>query len=437
MAVNMQPQLLPPAQTASKSKNETNFVDNMRLPIHRWFRFSAGYSAQWVEGVLAAYGKNQDSQAGPPRVLDPFSGSGTTLLAASSLGSDSVGWESQPFIHRVAQAKVASVGVTAGDLLEAGERVLQNALRDSSKARAPKEEPPLLLKCYEPEALAGLRGIQAAVEKESSKNSKEVADLLWLTLVSILRPVSHVGTAQWQYVLPNKTKAKTVTPFEGFEAKLHMIASDLEEVEALYTGDIALSFQDARDPSGIADNSVDLVITSPPYANNFDYADATRLEMTFLGEVESWSDLKAIRETLIHACSQHMTGYDADAHLSDPLLDSIRSDLEPIYEKLAAVRETKGGKKAYHSMIVGYFYDMARVWVNLRRAVRPGGVAHFVVGDSAPYGVYVPVDEFHGRLAVAAGFDSFDFEKLRDRNIKWKNRKHRVPLKEGVLEVRG
>ena len=54
-----------------------------------------------------------------------------------------------------------------------------------------------------------------------------------------------------------------------------------------------------------------------------------------------------------------------------------------------------------------------------------------MIGDSAPYGVYVPVIEWLSNLALAAGFHDFRFEKTRDRNVKWKNRKHRVPLCEG------
>jgi len=61
----------------------------------------------------------------------------------------------------------------------------------------------------------------------------------------------------------------------------------------------------------------------------------------------------------------------------------------------------------------------------------------FVIGDSAPYGVYVPVMEWMGRLAASAGFRNYEFEKTRDRNVKWKNRKHRVPLCEGRLWVNG
>lgn len=105
--------------------------------------------------------------------------------------------------------------------------------------------------------------------------------------------------------------------------------------------------------------------------------------------------------------------------------------------KLDLEKENHGGKKNYHTMIALYFLDLAKVWQHLRYVCKEGGTVCFVIGDSAPYGVYVPVDEWLGRLAVAAGFKEFYFEKTRDRNIKWKNRKHRVPLKEGRLWIRG
>jgi hypothetical protein len=69
--------------------------------------------------------------------------------------------------------------------------------------------------------------------------------------------------------------------------------------------------------------------------------------------------------------------------------------------------------------------------------MKSGSTIHFVIGDSAPYGVYVPCDKWLAELALAAGFKDPQFIKLRDRNTKWKNRKHTVPLKEGILTVRG
>ena len=88
-------------------------------------------------------------------------------------------------------------------------------------------------------------------------------------------------------------------------------------------------------------------------------------------------------------------------------------------------------------MIALYFLDLAKIWQDLRRVCKEDSLICFVIGDSAPYGVYVPVDEWLGKLAVNAGFKEYWFEKTRDRNVKWKNRKHTVPLKEGRLWVRG
>jgi hypothetical protein len=197
---------------------------------------------------------------------------------------------------------------------------------------------------------------------------------------------------------------------------------------------------DARSCQGVLDGWADLIITSPPYANNYDYADATRLEMTFLGEINGWGDLQnAIRTHLVRSCTQHvapLTGKTLGV-LKEPILKPIAAELSATVALLDAEKETHGGKKPYHAMIAHYFLDLAHVWQALRRVTRPGGRACFVVGDSAPYGIHVPVDRWLGELAVAAGFKSFRFEKLRDRNTKWLNRKHRVPLHEGRLWVEG
>lgn len=125
------------------------------------------------------------------------------------------------------------------------------------------------------------------------------------------------------------------------------------------------------------------------------------------------------------------------ALLADPSLSPIRRDLSPVCERLAEARLSKGGRKTYHLMIACYFLDLARTWSALRRVCDTPSRICFVVGDSAPYGVHVPVMDWLGRLAVAAGFRSYRFERTRDRNVKWKNRKHRVPLCEGRLWIEG
>ncbi len=162
--------------------------------------------------------------------------------------------------------------------------------------------------------------------------------------------------------------------------------------------------------------------------------------MTFWGEINGWGDLQdTVRKHLIRSCSQHAAAdrLVLDDVLAEAVLDPIRRDLSTACRTLAEVRETKGGRKNYHTMAAAYFRDLGLVFKSLRSLCRPGGFACFVIGDSAPYGVYLSVDSWLGELALAAGFKSYSFEKIRDRNIKWKNRKHRVPLKEGRLWIEG
>ncbi len=198
--------------------------------------------------------------------------------------------------------------------------------------------------------------------------------------------------------------------------------------------------EDARNIQSIPDKWGDLVITSPPYANNYDYADATRLEMIFWGDISGWSDLQSnVRKYLIRACTQHVSGLNGDINdiLSNKRLEPIKDELFEVFEALKEERLKHGGKKNYHLMIAAYFSDLAEVFYSLRKKTKDNCLMCFVIGDSAPYGIYVPVERWLGDLAVSAGFKSYSFEKLRDRNIKWKNRKHNVPLKEGRLWING
>jgi DNA modification methylase len=412
-----------------RTKRSGTFVDNVRLPVHRWFRYSAGFSAQWAGEVI-----REAAVGGSLRVLDPFAGSGTVVLEAERAGVAGIGVEAHPFVARIARAKLHW-----REDAKAFRRMGSQVARAAKEGGSVEGYPPLVTKCYPPEALAKLDALKKAWQKASDGGA--IAELCWLSLVSILRAASPVGTAQWQYVLPKKSKANSVEPLEAYEGRLGVLAADMVTWQADPSGPRGqILCEDARDCPGVPDAWADLVITSPPYANNYDYADATRLEMTFFGEINGWGDLQAaVRTHLVRSCTQHVGPFAGKTGevLKDSLLTPIASELSVTCARLEEVKENHGGKKQYHAMIAHYFLDLARVWAALRRATRPGGRACFVVGDSAPYGIHVPVDRWLGELAVAAGFKSFRFEKLRDRNTKWLNRKHRVPLHEGRLWVEG
>lgn len=402
----------------------------MQLPIHRWYRFPAGFSAKWVKEVISDF---RDPEI---TLFDPFVGCGTTVLAGEECGVEAIGIDAHPFLVRIAKAKLAwrsdirHFQKTASEILK-----LAKGLPNIDLAY-----PKLIQKCYSEDILHELDKLRRAwlyFQDESAQT-----ELTWLALAGILRPSSHAGTAPWQYVLPKKKKRHVAQPFEAFSNQVEMMIKDITYLQWSCIGSPPghIRRDDARDCSTIEDDSIDLIITSPPYTNNYDYADVTRLEMSFFGEVHKWADLhQKVRRYLIRSCSQHMSNSQKLAViLEDKRLEPIIDELREVCYSLEREREYHGGRKKYHLMVAAYFSDLAKVWVSLRRVCKEGSKVCFVLGDSAPYGIYVPVDRWLGELAISAGFKSFRFEKTRDRNVKWKsNRKHKIPLHEGRLWVDG
>ena len=413
-----------------KVSRSGTFVDNMSLPVHRWFRYSAGFAATWVKEVLADWGIKPGHV-----VLDPFVGSGTVPVVCDTIGVNSIGVEAHPVVARICKAKLLwtsnpdLVGHFAAEVLEHA----QDREPDVSSY------PQLIHRSFDTEALAALDSLKSAWS--SLRDSSPESELIWLALTSILRPTSKAGTAQWQYILPNKTKKKVIHPLLAFQQQIEIIKSDLRWMQTRAKRSHAeIIAGDARTLADSMPQKVDAVITSPPYANNYDYADALRFEMTFWGDVTGWGDLHdTVRKYLIVSSSQHSSRERLKASdlLEVDAVEPIRDELGAVIEQLAKVRETHGGKKHYHTMIGAYCRDISLVLRQLRIACKAGSRMCWVIGDSAPYGVYCPIEKWIAELAMAAGFKQHHFNKLRDRNIKWKNRKHRVPLKEGLLWIEG
>lgn len=407
------------------------FADNMKMPIHKWYRYTAGFSASWVNKLIREEIKN-----GRTRIIDPFAGSGTVLIESEFTGIESFGVEAHPYIYRIAKAKL-NWNYPAEKFKEEALSLLKTA---KTKKITQTAFPKLIMSCY---PLETIQKLEALKQTWYDKNQEEeIKNFNWFIITAILRTTSPVGTAQWQYIQPNKTKSKVIDPFVAFESKVNEMYLDMKEAQKRFKNvvDSIILNEDARNIKSIPNGWGDLVITSPPYANNYDYADATRLEMTFWGDISGWGDLQDnVRKHLVRACTQHVSklGENIDGILSNPRLDVINSELLEVFEALKKERLKHGGKKNYHLMIAAYFNDLADVFYSLRRVTNYNCKMCFVVGDSAPYGIYVPVEKWLGELAISAGFSNYSFEKLRDRNIKWKNRKHTVPLHEGRLWING
>ncbi len=336
-----------------RERTSSTFADNIRLPVHRWFRFSAGFGADWAEQAIRS-----SAVASPARVLDPFAGSGTTLLAAEDAAAEGYGMEAHPFLYRIARAKLARRSDPA-----AYSQLASLVLADAKHRETGQfdEYPALIQKCFTHETLCRLDALRQAVEAAS--DDTRASELVWLTLVAILRKTSNVNTAQWQYILPNKAKKNPADPFAAFGQLSRQVYEDMVLSANIRGPKATLVFGDARTCQGVPDRFAQLVLCSPPYPNNYDYADATRLEMSFFREIAGWGDLqRTVRDGLIRSCSQHVPekAIDLEKVLAESEVEPIRSELSSVCRKLGEVRLSRGGKKTYHLMVACYFWIWPR-----------------------------------------------------------------------------
>lgn len=429
-----------PAPAAAGRHSYGSFQDSRRAPVHRWFTYPAGYSHRLVESKIREYGLD-----GQHWIADPFLGSGTTSVAAKTAGVNSVGVEAHPFVFWVAQTKL-HFEHNLGQLAAAVRCVGQTAktiYADGLEYGA--EWPALVYKCFDADNLRRLYALRTAILEYDP--APERRDFLKLALTATLRIVTSAG-AGWPYIAPSKYAERTTRrdAFAEFEQRCAVMIDDLTAIR-LSSADHSehrLSNGDARRLAQYAaPDSIDLILSSPPYLNNYDYADRTRLETYFWGMYDSWGDItRQVRDRLIIAATTQIRRNEMDAVRHCPgvhqVSPAIHSELMNAIGRLSELRLAKGGKKAYDLMVAGYFEDLLPVLAGAYTVLKAGQPLVLVLGDSAPYGVHIRTDELIGKLALAVGFARYDVEVIRERGGKWagNSQRHKVPLRESIVTIR-
>ncbi len=421
------------------------FKDSLRAPVHNWFTYPAGFSYKAVEASLRLHHVTEGMA-----VYDPFMGSGTTNLTAKKLGVSSFGVEAHPFVFRIAKTKLnwdvdlekVSEAVSKIQTLVKTQRKHSRNLHQQLKA----EFPELILKCYEDKTLSDLLLIRESIAQGDF--AAEVVDFLFVSLTSILRQVSTAATG-WPYIAPKKQKTTSLNKdaLLEFARQTAKMIDDIESIRDEASENYQKSFHkifnaDSRDTRELIPNkSADHVFTSPPYLNNFDYADRTRLELYFFGEAKTWGDIsETIRTKLITSATTQISRDDPRYNLSEDLerdCPEVFKFLGKAVSKLSKIRLTKGGKKSYDHLVSGYFNDMYLIVSDVFRVLKSGRKAIFVLGDSAPYGIHIPTDELIGKIGVGIGFANYHIDVLRTRGGKWKDnpQRHDVALRESIVTL--
>lgn len=409
---SLTPTLPPRASGSGSSREEHTFRGNLRTTRHGWLRLTPAYSVRLVDRLLTSA-----ASAAPP-VLDPFCGTGTTLLSCAEHGLDGDTVDINPFLIWLAKAKLARYTPQHLAQAERGiERMRRAALRGTS---ASAWVPPLhqIEKWWSPGTLSALGRAHAALERTATSASKPAADLLRLAFCQVLIERSRADfNHQSMSFAPIEADAPPVDERRDRDHVADGLTRAIERLSVaaavpLPTTRRRVSRADARAlheklPLGHYGS----VITSPPYANRMSYIRELRPYMYWLKYLDDRKaagvlDWRAIGGTWGSATS-NLGSWQAPPGKRPP-----PTRLEPL---LTAIAEQSPLLSTY---VRKYFHDMAAHLESLERVLRPGGTASFVVGNSKFYDVLVPVEELLATQFEQAGFQHVEIETLRKRTSK-------------------
>ena len=376
--------------------------------VHRWYRFVLAFPPHLVRHYFEQFGLSQGAT-----ILDPFCGTGTTIVEAKKAGLAGIGIEAAPMAH-FASAVKTRWNVDPDALVAHANEVADRCRhgRDPVRLRTlPDEAMSLLLKdSVSPRPLHRTLSLLDAIK---DFYDEQFTDYERLALARILP--SDVGNLRFGPEVGVSPKKKLDAPvIELWLAAICDIADDLRSVQSPVLSRAILG--DSRDVlSWISPGSVDAVITSPPYPNEKDYTRTTRLESVVLGFMSTRSELRAYKKTLVR--SNTRTVYvddDDDRWVSDhPEVQRIADEIE---FRRVSMGKTSGFERQYHRVARLYFGGMARHLEQLKRVLRPGARLAYVVGDQASYlRVMIRTDQVLADLAEWQGYEVDRIDLFRTR----------------------
>ena len=378
-------------------------------PFDRWFRYPAGFASDYVRLLVDHLGLREGV------LLDCFMGSGVTGTAALSRGLTFGGIEAHPLIAELATLKLLTP-IDAGKLKSAAKTI-------AAAPRAPcaaAGETSLVKRSFPGDVLGDLVAMREAIK---GLDDTDTACALKWALLGTLRDVADVKVG-WPYQRPGVARRPRYKDArQRFIARADIIAEDVRpehpEVASpvIVVGDASTAH--AWQPIPRAHGC----ITSPPYLNNFDYADATRLELYFWGDVSTWREMcEWVRSDMVIATTQQSSKQskeDALARLTDDH-GQVGAQISGLARQLLRMRVERGGRtKEYDQVVPPYFVAMADVLTHLHAKLEPGARAVWLVGDSAPYGVHIDTPDLIGKLATSLGFEFEQDILLRRRGRRW------------------
>jgi tRNA G10 N-methylase Trm11 len=407
---------------------ESNKLLSHDRDAHDWYRFVLSFPPHLVREYLERFGLGQRQQ-----VLDPFCGTGTTLVECKKMGVPSIGLEANGVAAFASKVKTdwtvnpdalldhaeRVAGITRTRLENGGFEAVEGEIfgnNHSSKKDTLQSLPldafKLLLRdSISPvplhKALVLLDTLAKNFSPEFSEHERIAVAKALVCGASNLKFGPEVGVG------PAKKDAPVVDLWlEG----VRKIAADLRRLRR-HAGIPAKVYEtDARQITELIEpNSIDAVITSPPYPNEKDYTRTTRLEAVMLGFLKSKEDLRALKQGLLRSNTRGVYAADEDdRHVSQNR--EIQRIAAAIEARRIEMGKTSGFERLYARVTKLYFGGMARHLSALRTVLRPGAQLAYVVGDQASYlRIMIRTGKLLAEIAESLGYTVTGIDLFRTR----------------------
>ncbi len=363
---------------AKESGREATFVPNKQLPLYNWFYYKEGFSRDLVFSLIAQFGIEPGAV-----VLDPFCGSGTTLLACKQKGVSSIGFDVLPI--SVFASRVKTSAYDAEELKASGKHLLKTKFR-----KIGYDYPAFIRRFFSKYALEDISVFRAAV---MDIESKKLRNFFLLALLNAAMRCSYA----WKDGGVVKVKKRPVPPLRVMLRRvIYNMIRDIEHFDALPCETIVEKCDARRMKLG--DESIDAVITSPPYLNNIDYTKVYEIEQFVLHQHEE-------------------PGVRSYIGLGKEIENGILPELD------------------MPPAAVAYFTDMKEVLQEMHRVMKNGASAAIVVGNAYFPGIEKIIDSdlVLAYLAKGVGFSLSDIVVLNERFALEARTQKKGILRESVI----
>lgn len=398
----------------SLNRKLISFQANKKIPVYNWFQYKEGFSYEMVKMFLKDYGKIGS-------VLDPFSGLGTTLFVSQEMGFNSFGIELLPIGKFIMESRYSANKIDFEKLSK-----IIKEIKITNFARMPIDENKkfkhikITESAFPKETENKINSFLTFISKLQDKNIEQI---LKFACFSTLEKISYTRKdgqyLRWDYrsqkARSNFNKGKIYSFEEALYEKLDQILQDIKSIERT---DEKIEFKTGSCleilPT-LKEKTFDLIISSPPYCNRYDYTRTYALELVFLGVDEN--EIRNLRQNMLSCTVENKDKieYLREIYTKNKQLDLFENAEEtfnsiPIIKDILDVldyyrKNKKLNNPGIYRMVKNYFYEHSFIIFEFYRLLKPGGRVYYVNDNVRYVGITIPIDIILSEIAKKTGFD--------------------------------